>query len=85
MNNPSSGRQPTSRALQPRYGIFSLMLVTLVFCGMAAAGRYLMLAIASGTSNKAVFVIFTLAAPGLMVVAMNISRLLLRLTRRLNR
>lgn len=68
--------------LQPRFGIFSLMLVTLVFCGMATAGRYLMLSIASETSNKAVFVIFTLAAPMFMVVAINITRLLLRLVSR---
>ena len=58
------------------------MLVMVVFCMMGTAGRYLMLAIREGTSPKAVFVIFTLAAPMLLVVVLSLMRVAIRWVRR---
>jgi hypothetical protein len=53
------------------------MLITVVFCVMAAAGRYLVPAVAEGTSNKAVFIIFTIAAPMLLLAATSLARICL--------
>ena len=62
----------------PRVGIFTLMLLMVVFCVMGSAGFYLMRSIQKGTSPRAVFVMFTLAAPGVLVIVMSMSRILLR-------
>ncbi len=79
MNSPTKPPvPPAASGPRPRYGLLSLLLVMFVFCMMGAAGRYLMLALREGTSPKAVFVIFTLAAPMLLVVVLNIIRLLVR-------
>jgi hypothetical protein len=56
-----------------------MMLVMLVFCVMGAAGSYLVRALRQGTSLKAVFLIFTLAAPMLLVVALSLGRQFLQL------
>ena len=62
----------------PRFGIFTLMLLTVVFCVMGSAGFYLLRSVQKGTSPRAVFVMFTLAAPGVLVIVMSMSRILLR-------
>ncbi len=59
----------------PRFGLLSLMLLMLVFSVMGAAGYYLMRSVQYGTSPKAVFVLFTLAAPGLLVAVLSMARL----------
>ena len=58
----------------PRYGIGSMMLVTVIFAVMAASARQLVVAVRHGSSPKAFFVIFTLAAPMLAVVAISVFR-----------
>ncbi len=65
-------------AAGPRFGIFTLMLLTVVFCVMGSAGFYLLRSVQKGTSPRAVFVMFTLAAPGVLVIVMSMSRILLR-------
>ena len=60
---------------QPRFGLGSLMLVILVCCMVAAAGRYLVQALSEGTSARAVFVIFVLTVPVLLLVCVNVVRL----------
>jgi hypothetical protein len=56
-----------------------MMLVTLVFCVMAAAGSYLVRAVGGGdVPLRPVFIIFTLAAPALVVVALSLFRQFLR-------
>ncbi len=46
------------------------MLLTLVFAIMGAAGRQFVLSVQQGTSPRAPFVIFTLAAPMVIVAVM---------------
>ena len=53
------------------------MLVMLVFCVMAAALHYLVRALYSGASLTAVFIIFTLAAPALLLVVVSVGRKLM--------
>jgi hypothetical protein len=67
------------------------MLVTIVFCIMGAAGYYLLRtrglagALGSKTSWQAVFVVFTLAAPVLLLTALSVWRRLLGWLNRLSR
>jgi hypothetical protein len=70
---------------QPRFGLATLMLAMLVFSVMGAAGFYLVRGIRQGTSLKAVFVIFTLAAPMLLLVALSAYRQILVWLGRLER
>ena len=75
----TSGASSTGTAAAgPRFGIFTLMLLMVVFCVMGSAGFYLMRSVQNGTSPRAVFVMFTLAAPGVLVIVMSMSRILLR-------
>ena len=78
MNGPESesgGGRP--RRWRARFGLGFLMLVMLVFCVMAAALHYLAQALYSGASLTAVFIIFTLAAPALLLVAVSVGRKLI--------
>jgi hypothetical protein len=67
----------------PRFGLTTLMLVTIVFCIMGTAGYHLLRtrglagALGSKTSPQAVFIIFTLAAPVLLLTALSVLRRLL--------
>ena len=71
-----------TRAWRPRFGIGGLLLLTIVFAVMGAATRQFVLAVQRGSSPRAVFVIFTLAAPMIVVAAIgSIHRLLLWLGR----
>jgi hypothetical protein len=76
MNDLHDG--PPHKVWQPKFGLATMMLVMLVFCVMAAAGSYLLRAVDAGTSPRAVFIIFTLAAPVLVVVALSAFRQCLR-------
>ena len=73
-----TGHQPSQQPAGPRFGLFTMMLLMAVFCVMGSAGFYLMRSIQKGTSPRAVFVIFTLAAPGVLVIVMSMSRILIR-------
>jgi hypothetical protein len=55
-----------------RFGLATMMLVMLVFGVMAAAASYLLRATRAGVPTSAVFVIFTIAAPVLLVVLMSV-------------
>jgi hypothetical protein len=61
------------------------MLVMLVCAVMATAGSYLARAVKSGTSFTAFFVVFTLVAPILLVVGLNLFRLVITWFDRLGR
>jgi hypothetical protein len=62
----------------PRFDLATLMLVMLVFSVMGAAGYYLVSALRTGTPLKAVFIIFTLAAPMVLLVVLSCLQRLLR-------
>ena len=70
---PSTPRN--SHSWQPRFGLGSLMLAILVCCMVATAGRYLVQALSAGTPSRAVFVIFVLTLPVLLLVCVNAIRL----------
>ena len=55
------------RSSLPRFGIGGILLITVVFAVMGAAMRQFVLAVQRGSSPRAVFVIFTLAAPMIVV------------------
>ena len=61
----SSGKPPWL----PRFGLAELMLTMLILCVMGAAGSYLMQTRAG--NGRAVFVIFTLAAPIALVLVLS--------------
>lgn len=61
-----SGRQP----YLPRFGIAEMMLTVMILCVMGAAGGYLRNAI-ENNHGRAVFVIFTLAAPIALVLVLS--------------
>jgi hypothetical protein len=54
----------------PRFGIAEMMLTVMILCVMGAAGGYLRGAI-QNNNGRAVFVIFTLAAPIALVLVLS--------------
>ena len=62
----SSSRQP----FLPRFGIAEMMLATMIFCVMGAAGGYLRKAI-QNNNGRPIFVMFTLAAPIALVLILS--------------
>lgn len=60
------------RTLRFRFSIGTIMLITVVFGVMAAAGRQFVRAVHQGTSPRALFVIFTLAAPMIVLVVLSL-------------
>ncbi|MCP4189343.1 MAG: hypothetical protein GY768_01810 [Planctomycetaceae bacterium] len=52
-----------------------MMLILLVAAMTAAIGRQLILAVATGTSTRAIFLLFVLVIPVLLLIAMNLIRL----------
>lgn len=68
MTKPSA---PRANLWQPRFGLASLMLFILVCCMMAAAGRHLVAGLSASKSARAVFVIFVLTLPVLLLIALN--------------
>ncbi len=63
---------------QPKFGLAAMMLATLVVCVMGAASYYLVRAQIFGTGGRALFVVFVVAAPVVLVVALSLSRWLLQ-------
>jgi len=60
---------------RPRYGIGGLLMVMLVFSVMAAAGSYMVRGLKEeGRSAHLVFILFTLAAPMLLMVVVSVIR-----------
>ena len=76
--NRSSDPVPPTMHGYPKFGLSTMLLVMVVFSVMGAAGHYLMVAMRSGTSPKAVFIIFTLAAPMLLLTALSLMRAVVR-------
>jgi len=62
--------QQPQRRWQFRFGIAEIMMITLIFCVMAAAGNYLRSSIENG-SGRAVFSIFTLVSPMALILVLS--------------
>ncbi len=71
---PENGPRPPWR---PQFGLGVLMLTMLVICVAASGGYYLMQALQGGVSWMAVFVIFVLIAPMLLMSILSLGRLVL--------
>ena len=56
----------------PRFGLVSMLLVTFVFSVMGTAGYYLVRAIETGRTGQLGFILFTLASPLLLLVAVSL-------------
>jgi hypothetical protein len=77
MNSPQ--KKPASASpppWQPRFGLGAMFMVMLICCVAAAAASYLVLGERS-RSYWAVFVVFAMAAPAILVVAVSIGRMIL--------
>ena len=73
MTSPDSSSEPTPSPRQPflpRFGIAEMMLTVMILCVMGAAGGYLRNAF-ENNNGRAVFVIFTLAAPIALVLVLS--------------
>jgi hypothetical protein len=70
---PSDKDPGGTRAWQPRFGIRGVLLLVLVVCVMAAGGNYLVLALRGGRSFQLAFILFTLSAPLLVLVAVSVA------------
>ena len=75
---------PSRPPWRPRFGLAEMMLAMMIFSVMAASGSYLMRAINQG-QGRAVFVIFTLAAPIALVLVLSFYKALRRWLTNLNR
>ena len=73
-NNPFDVVHEADGPPRWRFGLFSLMLAMLVFAVVAAAGNQLLHAVDQGTSPRAVFVMFTLIAPVMLVTVVSLVR-----------
>jgi len=63
---------------RPRFGIGGIMLVTFVFCAMAAMGSYLLNPSSDGSfQRRFLFIFVTLAAPMLLLTVLSYGRELL--------
>lgn len=61
---------PPRQPFMPRFGIAEMMLTVMILCVMGAAGGYLRNAV-ENNNGRAVFVIFTLAAPIALVLVLS--------------
>jgi len=77
-SDPSEPHPRVPRPWQPRFGIGTLLLLMLVVSVMAAAGSYLVRALQGGRAFQLAFILFTLAAPLLLVVIVSLLQSLLR-------
>jgi hypothetical protein len=76
MNAPDDPRRPdVPRPWQPRFTVATLLMVMLVFSVMAAAGSYLMRSLeADSRRAQLTFLLFTLAAPVLLLIVVSLLR-----------
>lgn len=84
-NSPDLDQKQVTRSGKgpwlPRFGLAELMLAMVIFSVMAAAGSYLVRAHQDGR-GRAVFVIFTLCAPIVLVLILSGYKQLQRWSRR---
>ena len=80
MGNPFEQDEPgpSSRPWQPRFGIGTMLLLMLIVSVVGAAASYFVRAMQGGRSAQLAFVLFTLAAPLLLVVVVSIAQSLFR-------
>lgn len=78
---PTAQMKANSNRPRPRFtfGIWSMLLITFASAVTAAVGSYYVKALRADTSPKAVFIIFAIAAPMLMVVFVSVSYQISRL------
>jgi len=68
---------------RPRFTISTLLMVMSVFCVMAAAGSYLVRSLSGNRgAGVLIFILFTLAAPMLLMVIISLLRYLVMWTKR---
>ena len=75
MTNAPERPPQVPRAWRPRFGLGTLLLAMLVVSVVAAAGSYMVRAFATGTGRSAqlTFMLFTLAAPMLLMVVVSVA------------
>ena len=80
MRKQEHGSEETARpqtipaVWQPRFGIGSLLLVMFIFSAMGSAGFYLVRGLEGSRGFQLAFILFTLAAPVLLVVVVSLLR-----------
>ena len=75
---PPPRRNPkVPAAWQPRFGIRGMLLTMIVVSVMGTGGYYLMMSFQGGRAFQLAFILFTIAAPLLVMVAVSIIRALL--------
>lgn len=82
-SRPDAGDAPSRENLprpwQPRFSLGTLLMVMLVICVMAAAGSYLARILRQdGRTGQLTFILFTLAAPMLLMVLVSLATWCLR-------
>ena len=61
-------------AWQPRFGMRAMLLLMIVVSVMGTGGYYLMMSLRGGRQFQLAFILFTLAAPLLVLVAVSLLR-----------
>jgi cation transporter-like permease len=79
MSNVNEPPENVPRPWQPRFGIGTMLLLMLVVSVMAAAASYFVRALHGGRVFQLAFILFTLAAPLVLVVIVSLARALFRL------
>lgn len=74
MSGPPPDPRVVPKPWRPRFGLGTLLLAMLVVSVMAAAGSYAVRAWTSGSTRSAqfIFILFTLATPVLLMVAVSV-------------
>ena len=73
-SDPSQSDRPETRAWQPQFGLLTLMLAMLVACMAGAAAAYRMRAAQGVIGYRVLFVFFTLTAPLMLAIVVNLAR-----------
>ena len=85
MSNVNDPRQNIPRPWQPRFGMGTMLLLMLVVSVMGAAASYFvryLRAMEGGRESQLAFILFTLAAPLVLVVIVSLLHALFRRRRR---
>lgn len=78
-NSPENNETQSAPApWQPRFGISTMLLIMLVVSVVGAAASYFVRAMQGGRDAQLAFILFTLAAPLLLVVIVSIAHTLFR-------
>ncbi|MDA1051885.1 MAG: hypothetical protein O3C40_15575 [Planctomycetota bacterium] len=70
--------QQSPRPWQPRFGIGTMLLIMLIVSVVAAAASYFVRALQGGRAAQLAFILFTIAAPLLLVVLVSIAQSLFK-------